>query len=118
MFLIVGPNTGLAHSSMITMIESQVEYVLSALETMRHRSAGAVEVRADAQSRYNEALQSQLAEAIWSQGGCSSWYLDASGRNRTLYPGFTFAFRREMKRFDDHNYDLAPAPAPVLEPVA
>jgi cation diffusion facilitator CzcD-associated flavoprotein CzcO len=116
MFLIVGPNTGLAHSSMITMIESQVEYVLGALRTMRDRGAAVVEVRPDAQARYNDALQARLGGAVWSQGGCSSWYLDATGRNRTLYPGFTFVFRRMMKRFDEESYELTPALAPAPEP--
>ena len=33
-FMVVGPNTGLGHNSMMYMIESQVEYVLRALKTM------------------------------------------------------------------------------------
>ena len=37
---------------------------------------------------------------IWTAGGCSSWYLDANGRNTTLWPGFTFEFRRECRNFD------------------
>jgi len=25
--------------------------------------------------------------AVWTAGGCDSWYLDATGRNSTLWPG-------------------------------
>jgi hypothetical protein len=36
--------------------------------------------------------------------GCSSWYLDAAGRNLTLWPGFTFTFRRRTKRFRPRDF--------------
>ena len=35
MFFLVGPNTGLGHSSMVYMIESQIAYVADAIATMR-----------------------------------------------------------------------------------
>ena len=35
LFLVVGPNTGLGHSSMILMIEAQVNYILQALKLMQ-----------------------------------------------------------------------------------
>ena len=96
-FLLVGPNTGLAHSSMVHMIESQVQYVLAAMDTLRRRGIAVAEVREEAVERYNRALQAKLDDAVWSQGGCVSWYLDAHGNNRTLWPGFTFDFRRRSR---------------------
>ena len=44
LFLIVGPNTGLGHSSMIYMIESQVAYLVDAWRRMRRDGLAAVEV--------------------------------------------------------------------------
>ena len=41
-------------------------------------------------------------------GGCASWYLDAHGNNTTLWPDFTFRFRRQTKRFDIDAYETAP----------
>ena len=32
-------------------------------------------------------------------GGCASWYLDKHGNNTTLWPGFTFEFRKITKQF-------------------
>ena len=113
LFLLVGPNTGLAHSSMVYMIESQVQYVMDALRVMRERELKAVDVRPEALAASNAALQEQLEGAVWSQGGCQSWYLDAHGRNRTLWPGQTFAFRRATQRFDTEHYELEPATAPA-----
>ena len=45
LFLLLGPNTGLGHSSMIYMIESQIEHVIDALAEMRRHDADTVEVR-------------------------------------------------------------------------
>src|SRR3954447_13573283 len=45
LFMLLGPNTGLGHSSMVYMIESQVGYLAGALKEMRRRGAGTVEVR-------------------------------------------------------------------------
>ena len=39
LFFLVGPNTGLGHTSIVFMIESQIAYVLDALRTVRRRGA-------------------------------------------------------------------------------
>ena len=108
LFLIVGPNTGLGHSSMIFMIESQIAYVASALDAMRTGNLKLVDVRADAQARYNQRLTERLARTVWSTGGCESWYRTRSGKNTTLWPGFTFEFRLRTRRFDADRYELVP----------
>ncbi len=110
LFLLVGPNTGLGHSSIIFMIESQLSYVLDALDTMQERHATTIEPRADVQLAYNMDIQRQLAGTVWNSGGCSSWYLDEHGRNTSLWPTFTFRFRQLMRRFDPTDYKLDPAP--------
>lgn len=102
-FLITGPNTGLGHNSMIYMIESGVNYVMDALVQMRARALVSVEVKEEAQRAYNRQLQARMAGTIWSSG-CKSWYLDKNGRNFTLWPGFTFTYRRLTRRFDSASY--------------
>jgi cyclohexanone monooxygenase len=60
-----------------------------------------LEVDERRQHRYNDRLQRRLAGTVWNAGGCSSWYLHpVSGRNTTLWPGFTWQYRRLMRRFD------------------
>jgi cation diffusion facilitator CzcD-associated flavoprotein CzcO len=105
MFLLIGPNTGLGHNSMIYMIESQITYILDCLRTMERRKLGAVEVRPDIQEAFNAELQGRMPATVW-KSGCASWYLDANGRNTTLWPGFTFEFRRRTRRFDPPSYNL------------
>lgn len=105
LFLLLGPNTGLGHSSMVFMIESQVAYVLDAIETMRAHNLKLVDVRPDTQSKYNARLQERLADTVWASG-CASWYRAHDGRNTTLWPGFTFEFRLRTRRFDADRYEL------------
>jgi cation diffusion facilitator CzcD-associated flavoprotein CzcO len=111
LFMLLGPNTGLGHSSMVYMIESQVAHVMGALGEMRRRGASVLEVRAEAVRDFNDALDERMRDTVWSTG-CKSWYLDASGRNSTLWPDWTFAFRRRAARFEAADYTLtSPAPA-------
>ncbi|MGH8355267.1 MAG: flavin-containing monooxygenase [Pseudomonas sp.] len=121
LFFLMGPNTGLGHNSMVYMIESQIAYVLGALKLLQDRGLQSLEVKAEEQARYNQRMHSQLGKAIWSVGGCNSWYLNpVSGRNNTLWPGFTWRFRLLTRRFDPAAYHLSrvhPAhPAPSLPP--
>ncbi|KUI44839.1 4-hydroxyacetophenone monooxygenase [Mycobacterium sp. GA-1199] len=105
MFILIGPNTGLGHTSMVYMIESQVNYVVDAITTMTSRGLSRVDVRQDVLDAYNEELQDKLAGSVWMTGGCASWYLDAHGNNTTLWPDFTFRFRRQTKHFDLDAYE-------------
>jgi cation diffusion facilitator CzcD-associated flavoprotein CzcO len=100
MFFVVGPNTGLGHSSMIYMIESHINYLSSALEQMDRQNLATVEVSEDRQRAFNQKLQKQMKKTIWTTGGCSSWYLDRHGNNTTLWPSFTFLFRQMTRKFD------------------
>ena len=106
-FMLMGPNTGLGHNSMVYMIESQIEFVMNALRTLRDRHAKAIDVRPEVQKSYNAGIQQRLAGAVWSSG-CKSWYLNDRGKNTTLWPGFTFVFRRLTRRFEPKDYVLEP----------
>lgn len=109
LFVLMGPNTGLGHSSMVYMIESQIQYVLDAMKLMRKRHLGAVEVKPQSQRSFNQRVQNKLGGSVWNSGGCNSWYLHpVSGKNVSLWPGFTFQFRLITRRFDDGAYKLEP----------
>ena len=107
LLFVVGPNCGLGHSSMVYMIESHLNYLSSAIQTMDRLRLATFEVRPDVQRRYNQQLQRQLRRTVWQTGGCASWYLDKHGNNTTLWPSFTFVFRRLTRRFDVAAYDTA-----------
>jgi len=105
LFKLIGPNTGLGHSSMIYMIEAQLNYVLDALRVMDERAVATFEIRPEALAAYNARVQSQMAGTVW-MSGCASWYLDANGNNTTIWPDFTFRYRRQTRRFDPGAYVL------------
>jgi cation diffusion facilitator CzcD-associated flavoprotein CzcO len=118
-FLLLGPNTGLGHNSMVYMIESQIEYVLGALRTLDDTGAATVEVRQEAVERFNERLDDKMQGTVWNTG-CQSWYLDDTGRNGTLWPDWTWRFRQRTADFDVGNYRLetgVAARTPEPEPV-
>ena len=100
MLFLIGPNTGLGHSSMVYMAESHINYLDSALAEMDRYGLATFEVREDRQREYNENLQDRMKTTIWTTGGCASWYLDAHGNNTTLWPSFTFRFRAMTRKFD------------------
>jgi cation diffusion facilitator CzcD-associated flavoprotein CzcO len=115
LFLLLGPNTGLGHSSMVYMIESQIAYVMAALRAMDERDAATVEVREEAAREFNQAVDRRMQGTVWNTG-CASWYLDDTGRNATLWPDWTWRFRQRTAHFDAEHYLLETAPERV--PVA
>lgn len=112
-FFIVGPNTGLGHSFMVIMIEAQVDHIMRCIHAMRRANAHRIEVRREAERAYNDGLQARLNGAVWATG-CSSWYRDRTGKNSTLWPSFTFTFRRLADRFEATHYRVGGQPVGVL----
>jgi cation diffusion facilitator CzcD-associated flavoprotein CzcO len=103
LFLLLGPNTGLGHNSVVFMIEAQVSYIAQALRLARGR---AIDPRPEVQERFNAGIQRKLAKGIWTQGGCKSWYLDAKGVNRTIWPGFTWRYWLDTRTLRRGDYEL------------
>ncbi|MFE0462147.1 flavin-containing monooxygenase [Kitasatospora sp. NPDC058965] len=123
LFFVIGPNTGLGNSSMILMIESQLNYLVDALTTLQSVGATALQPTPRAQRHWNQRLQHRMERTVWTTGGCRSWYLTEDGKNTTLWPGSTSAFRRATRRIDLAEYDLikrqpAGAAAPAAQEVS
>ncbi len=120
LFTIVGPNTGLGHNSMIYMIESQINYIIKAIQYIKKSQIQAIDVQPAVQARYNEEIQARLQKTIWNSD-CKSWYLTKSGKNTTLWPGFTFEYRARTYFFQPKDYEkikvsekVAAKPEPVV----
>ena len=106
LFVLLGPNTGLGHSSMIYMIESQIEHVRRAIVAREETGAATIEVTPEAHAAYNDEIDSKLRGTVWDTGGCVSYYQDAKGRNATLWPDFTWRFRRRLAQLEPGAYAL------------
>ncbi|TKJ30449.1 NAD(P)/FAD-dependent oxidoreductase [Blastococcus sp. CCUG 61487] len=116
MFLLVGPNVGVGHTSMVYMIESQVAYVDDALQTMDAEALEVLETTREAQEAYRSMIAEKSQGTVWLGGGCASWYLDQHGHNTTLWPDFTFRFRKLTRKLDRENYVGVPVRAPASTP--
>ena len=103
--VMMGPATGLGHSSMIFMIESQVNYFMSMLAKKRELGADVAEVTARAQDEWNDWIRERLPESVWVTG-CGSWYLDEHGNAPAVWPSWTWLFRLKTRSFDPGAYDL------------
>lgn len=103
LFLMMGPNTGLGHNSMVFMIEAQARYAVQAIEALRDRALASLDVRPDVQHRFNEAIQRRLAGTVWNSG-CNSWYLK-DGYNAAAWPGFTFEYWLRTRRLALGDYE-------------
>jgi cation diffusion facilitator CzcD-associated flavoprotein CzcO len=117
LFLLLGPNTGLGHTSVVFMIECQIQYVMDCLRTMREHDLQAIEPRAEAQRAFIADIRRRERGTVWVTGGCASWYLDANGANSTVWPGPTWRYRERMRRFKPEEYHLKhrTLPPPIAE---
>ncbi|MEU4320358.1 NAD(P)/FAD-dependent oxidoreductase [Nocardia fluminea] len=104
-FFMLGANSGLNYTSLIYIIESQINYIVDAITTMEQRNLQSFEVRLDAQVEYNKQLAPKMARTVWVNGGCTSWFLDKHGNNSALWPDFSFRYRRMVRTFDIDAYD-------------
>lgn len=106
LFLLAGPNTGIGHTSLVVMIEAQLNYIAEALRVKDAAGAAEIDLREPVLADWTEEIQAKAAGTVWNAGGCASWYLDEQGRNTTLWPEHTYRFRRRTRRFDAESYEL------------
>lgn len=111
MSFLLGPNSGLGHSSLVKVMESQMVYILQWLGRTEQAGAGEfVDVRPDIQQKYNDEVQRKLAGAVWASG-CTSSLLNRKGRNSTIYPGLSSEYQRLTAKFNGQDYETLRAEA-------
>jgi cation diffusion facilitator CzcD-associated flavoprotein CzcO len=103
-FMLLGPNTGLGHNSVVIMIEAQVKYIMRCLDFMRQKHLKTIDVKPDAQTNFFRKIQERLKPTVWQAGGCRSWYQDEKGQNVSIWPGFTFDYRWQTRRVARGDY--------------
>lgn len=105
-FIMMGPNTGPGHTSVLVYTEAQIEHALGAIQKMRAEGIRYCDVRQDVQDRYNEEMQRRMKYMVWGSG-CHSWYLSDDGRNYSLFPGFASEYVLRARRMNPSEYELA-----------
>ena len=107
LFLLLGPNTGNLTTSVVHMIESQIEYALACIDAVADRSA-MIDVRPEAQGAFVAEVDRRSEGSVWLTGGCESWYLDRTGRQSALWPGFSWDFHARAERFRSEDHIIEP----------
>lgn len=100
LFLLAGPNTGVGTTSVVYIVEKQVNYILSCIEKSGKNRL--IAPKADAMKKYNSEIQNKLSETVWA-GSCQSWYRREDGKIVTLYPynARTFRDRHKQVKWED-----------------
>ncbi len=108
LLIMVGPNSGLGHNSIIHMMESQYAYALDYWRLLKEQDENAYfNLKSSVQDSFNENLQKELSKMVWSEGGCSSYYLkNGDGKNNSIWPGSTMKYRRKTKKVNLKDYEI------------
>jgi cation diffusion facilitator CzcD-associated flavoprotein CzcO len=104
-FIMMGPNTGPGHTSVLVYTEAQIGYAMQAIRKLIDEKLTSVSVRQDVQDAYNRSIQGRMKHMVWSTG-CSNWYLGANGENHSLFPGLATEYRMRMRTFKPSEYEV------------
>ncbi|WP_216934926.1 MULTISPECIES: NAD(P)/FAD-dependent oxidoreductase [unclassified Acinetobacter] len=105
LFQLLGPNTLLAHNSVIFMIEAQVEFILQLMQLVDQSHSNAIMVKDQAQDAFNQQVQHMFEKTVW-QSGCVSWYQQEGGKNFALWPTYTWKYWLKTKKTNAADYRL------------
>lgn len=111
-FILMGPNTGPGHTSVLVFTEAQIRHAIGAIKTIRDKGLRYVEVKKQTQDAYNDRIQARMPHMVW--GNCNSWYLNDDGTNHSLYPGPAFEYAAGACNFQARDYECVEF-APAVE---
>ena len=94
-FMLYGPNTNQAGSSIVYVLEAGARLVASAAARLARRG-GFLEVRPDVERRYNDRLGADLERTVWTQ--CGSYFRSPAGRIITQWPYTEVEYARRTWR--------------------
>lgn len=110
MFILYGPNTNVGTGSVVTMLESQIRYVVDAVRTLATSLVRRLDVRPEVAAAFDREMQRRLERTVWTT--CANWYRLPSGRVVTNWPGLMAEYRRRTRRFDVGAYQVGSPDTP------
>lgn len=108
-FMLYGPNTNQGGNSIVYILEAGARLVASAVSRIARRG-GHLDVRPEAEQRYNDRLSADLERSIWTR--CDSYFRSPSGRVVTQWPYTELEYARRTWRVrpGDWTHDRVAAP--------
>ncbi|MEV0117326.1 hypothetical protein AB0H77_29500 [Streptomyces sp. NPDC050844] len=92
----------------MTHIEAQARYVVKAVRAPRSARARALDVRPEAEQRFQDEVREQFGRTIWAVGGCRSWYQSDSPSGTVLWPDSTVRYRRRLRTVRRRDFRCTP----------
>jgi hypothetical protein len=116
-FMLYGPNTNQGGNSIVYILEAGARLVASAVSRVA-RKGGCVDVRPEAEKRYNDQLSADLERTIWTR--CDSYFRSPTGRIVTQWPYTELEYARRTWRLRPRDWLLAQAEVddPADQPTA
>ncbi|OBF99204.1 monooxygenase [Mycobacterium sp. 852014-52450_SCH5900713] len=105
-FMLYGPNTNQGGNSIVYILEAAARLVASAVSRVA-RKGGYVDVRPEAEKRYNDQLSADLEHTIWTR--CDSYFRSPTGRIVTQWPYTELEYARRTWRLRSRDWLLAQA---------
>ena len=86
-FCLQGPSTGLGHGgSAIFQAECHARHITACLAEVARAGGRSIEVRQEPVDDYNERLDAEHEQLIWTHPGMSNWYRNDAGRVVAIMP--------------------------------
>ena len=109
-FMLYGPNTNQGGNSIVYILEAGARLIASAVGRLARRG-GYLDVRPEAEKRYNDRLSADLERTVWTQ--CDSYFRSPTGRIVTQWPYTELEYARRTWRLRQrdwlHRTGMAPA---------
>lgn len=119
-FVLYGPNTNLAHGgSAVFHSECQMRYIMQALRELIESGNAALEVKPEPFWAYQEKVDEEHRNMVWSHPGVTSWYKNSAGRVHANSPWRLVDYRNLTEVFRPQDYTFMPgSPPPAKENAA
>ena len=82
-FMLFGPGT--LQTSIVFMIECQVEYVIGGITKMLETGAKSLSVKASVLQKYKELVRDNDEKSTFARGSCTSYYKNKEGQNWVVW---------------------------------
>jgi cation diffusion facilitator CzcD-associated flavoprotein CzcO len=95
LMMLYGPNTNQGGNSIVYILEAGARLAADAVGRLR-RKGGTLEVRPEAERRFNDEISAELEQTVWTQ--CGSYFRSPSGRIVTQWPYTEIEYARRTWR--------------------
>lgn len=102
LFLLYGPNTNLGHSSIVFMIECQINYILKCINKVEKGKYKSIAIKTNSNHSYNKKIQASMKDRVWSSN-IHSWYKTEEGKivNNWPYSSLAYWWSTRAPRFEN-----------------